>query len=421
MKRSLSILILSILCLPVYANAARLYTTGFEWQSVTAGHEILAANTSPTIDTTTKHSGAVSVEMSGTISAGTVEDVNYTYTSETQAYARWYIYVTQQTNDPAVAIFMDSYSAGTNVVSIQLTGCNGTTCDGITYYNNFGGTLTGGWTITEDAWHYVEMYYDSTPANGSEILTVRVDGSVVDTSSALTFTLKTIDNTEYGIYNGTAGNITDTTVNFDDVAINDTGGTAQISYPGVGNIVALVPNAAGGSACSNSAAFGAVNEVPPSDTATDNTNRCDLDTTTSLAMYNVTDTATAGIDSYDDITLITVMARIREEAAGTSNWFPRIDSSGTATTSGSSVDAGDATARTNPNSTTAFTNMLISYTDPNTSAAWEPSAIDEMELGAGTTDGTPDVWMLTLAGMIEYTDGEAPAAGTAPPQDLIIY
>ena len=52
---------------------SRLYQTGFEWQSATAGIEFDSIFTSPSINTTTRHGGAASLEISGSIAAQTIE------------------------------------------------------------------------------------------------------------------------------------------------------------------------------------------------------------------------------------------------------------------------------------------------------------------------------------------------------------
>lgn len=87
--------------------------------------------------------------------------------------------------------------------------------------------------------------------------------------------------------------------------------------------------------------------------------------------------------------------------------------SGGTVTSTAAADAGNATARTNPNGTTAFGRPLISETDPTTGSVWTPTgtnSIDNMQIGASNVDAdsTPDLWVLTMAAMIEYV----PSAGT---------
>lgn len=208
---------------------------------------------------------------------------------------------------------------------------------------------------------------------------------------------------------------TDEKKTFDDIAINNTSGSVNNSYPGEGNIVVALPTGAGDNAATTGI-FSYINEVPPSDTATSGSTMIELDANPTIGDYNMTDSATLGIDSYDTINAIAPIARIREETAGTSNYTLRIKSAAAGTTtSSSSLDAGNATPRTNPSGTTAFANVFISETDPTTGVAWTPTgtnSIDNMQVGVGTTDGTPDTWCLTLAAMIEYVNGAAPPPST---------
>lgn len=407
------------------AQAARIYSNGFEWQSTTAGVEILAINGTPTINTTTKHSGAASMEVSGNITTGVVEDANYTFAGCTKCWLRYYVYLSSQTADANVVTYLDTYNGATNITSTQW-GWDGANYTATVFYNNFGASLASTFTVTSGAWHYIEMLYDTTPANGSEVLTVKLDGAQVASATNLTLTTKTMTNTEFGVFNGTAGTISDTTALFDDLAVNNTTGSSQVDYAGVGNIVLVKPTGSGDNACTTGL-FSYINEVPPSDTATSGSTICELDSNGVIGDFNVTDSSTAGIDSYDTITLVQVMARMREETAGTSLYNLRVKSAASGTVSATSdVDAGNATARTNPTGTTAFTNQLVSYTDPTTGIAWTPTgtnSIDNMQVGVANTDAvdsTPDAWILTLGAQVEYVDGSPPPAASTARRRIII-
>ena len=406
-----------IFLLPNTVFGARLYTTGFEWQSVTAGVELLGSygTTAPTIDTNIKHSGSSSFHISGNIPTTEVQNGDYTFPSATKVFARWYVYIDSQENNASVTTFLDTYNGATNATSIQIS-CGASNCTATTYYNNFGEVLPTPFTINFDTWYRIEMLYDSTPADGSEVITILQDGTQVDTVTTATLTQKGLTNTGFGVYNGTAGTISGTSIYFDDIAINNSLTGYQNTYPGEGNIVALVPTGSGDSACTTGL-YTAINEVPPSNTAaTGAGNTCELDTATSTGLFNMTDSKTAGINSYDTISVVNVMTRMREETAGTSNYFARIlSASGGTASSSASVDAGNTTARTNPNSTTAFTNIKTTYVDPSTGSAWTPTgtnSIDNLQAGAGTTDGTPNTWMNTLAVFVEYKKGTAPVTGS---------
>jgi hypothetical protein len=268
--------------------------------------------------------------------------------------------------------------------------------------------------LTNDTWYRVEYMIDRTGASGTFDAELRIDGSSVASSSTLTSTNMTAgvsDLTLGGNLEGEAATTCD--FFFDDVAVNDSTGSVNNSWPGDGKIVIAVPTAAG----DNNATTGdysMIAEIPPTTTATSGVTMAELDNNGNIIDVNVTDSTTLGIDSFDTINAISVLARVREEAAGTSSYQIRIKSaSGGTVTATTAADAGNATARTNPNGTTAFGRPLISETDPTTGVAWTPTgtnSIDNMQIGVANADAdsTPDLWILTLAAMVEYVDGVAP-------------
>lgn len=406
MRYLVAIFVFACLFAP-HARAERLLTAGAEWQSATAGMEASAVY-GGAISTTTVHSGAASWVLSGSITAASSIGFDHTFVASTTVYARWYTYIDNLTSGGSVSTYYDLYSGTTNVVALDIAQTGGT-YTATAYYNNFGGSLTP-FTITPDEWHRVEVLYDTGPANGSEVLRVYVDGTLKAEATNLNYTIKTVNTVSNGAYNGTAGAVTDVVVYVDDIAVNASGGSQQTSYPGEGNIIILTPDGAGYSACTTGT-YAAVNEVPPSNTAGAGAgNVCELDNNPTNAFFSMSN---PGIDSYDTVSVVTVMARVREESSGTSNWYPHLSSGGAATTTLAAADAGDATPRTNPTGTTAFTKLLNSYTDPATGSAWTQSGLNALQAGAGTTDGTPDTWLTTLAVFVEYVDGSAPPPATA--------
>lgn len=259
--------------------------------------------------------------------------------------------------------------------------------------------------LSLNTWYRVEFYFqDNGATNALELL---IDGTSIasTTSNADAFT-GPVDAVVWG------KSAADTALDifFDDIAVNTS------DYAGEGRIVVATPNAAGDSNCT-AGDFADVNEIPARNDATaGGTDVCELDTTTTTALFNATNTAELGIDSYDTINLVDVYARVREETAGTSNYFIRVlSASGGTASSSASVDAGDATARTNPSATTNFGIRHLLYTDPSTGSAWTPTgtnSIENMQIGAGTTDGNPDTWLVWIGAMVEYQDGSPPSPST---------
>lgn len=396
------------------------YRTGFEWQSLVAGVEYTEVIGSPTIDTTIKRSGASSLHVGGSIPTGEYWGWDHNITALATGWYRWGFYIDNQNDDANVATTFDLFLTAANAITCQIVR-SGAAYTAEVFINDYATSL-GTFSAGIDGWHVLEIYYDTSPANGSEKVTVRYDGADQITRTDLTLTSKTINNIQLGVYNGTAGAITGTDVYFDDIGINNSSGSVNNSWCGLGKIVMALPTGAGDNAATTGI-YSYINEVPPSNTATSGSTMIELDTNGTIGDYNVTDSSTLGIDSHDTIVGIQVMARVREEntTGAPSAYTLRIKSAsgGTVAATGS-VDAGNATARTNPSATTAFGNMLISETDPTTGVAWTPTgtnSIDNMQIGGASQDDTPDVWILAMAAMIEYTEGSPPGGSVV--KDII--
>lgn len=388
-----------LLSFPNNAHANRLFTSGFELQSLTAGVEFASLYGSPTINTTIKRTGAASMR-----STASGDFLNHQVTSATgsELYFRFYFYVTSYPSSNGTSIFA--------VADLNL--------DGVWLLMNTNGVLEL-WNADNDVlttqigsdssalslntWYKLEIYLNSFGTTWKA--SARVNGATFTSSSSIAAAGSSNGMTIWpGIYGSAA------TVYYDDIAINNVSGSFQNSWPGDGGVVALTPNAAGDSNCTTGN-YTMVGEIPISNTATSGSTMCELDTNATTAYFNVTDSSTAGIGSSDYVALVYELARIREDTSGATNYFMGIKSAASGTVlSTTVVDAGNTTVRTNPNSTTAFGSSLIAYTDPATQAAWTPTgtnSLDNMQVGVGTTDGNPDTWALGVYVMVEY-GGSAP-------------
>lgn len=222
---------------------ARLFSSGFELQSATSGIEVDNVY-GPTVDTVLFHGGLASLQTAGSIATMDTSGWDHQFSGgSTRVFCRYYFYITSLDNSASVALYMDLLSSTTNVISCQVSNVGGTYT--VTpYYNNFGANLTP-FNISSSptgAWHYLEIEYDSTPANASEVLRVRLDGVEQAAATNLTYTNKTVNIAGTGVFNGTGGSISGSTVNYDDFAINDTAaGSGQTSYPGEGYIAHMHP------------------------------------------------------------------------------------------------------------------------------------------------------------------------------------
>lgn len=402
MKKIITILTLIVMLglAPAEAFAARLYSTGFEFQTVTAGLEWTTTTDAPTISTAIKNGGAASLSIS---TATTRRGFTHTIASTNTYYMRTYFYVVPGAGTGAALTI--GLKNASNIYAGYVTITEGTTPTLAVFSNSTSSAISNTASLTNDNWHMLEMFANSADAANLDDLTVRVDGVQVANSNSLNLvgSLVTLD-----IGAATVSGSGDVFY-IDNVAVNNTTGGSQASWPGIGKIVAARPNAAGFVACENAATFSAINETPPSDAVTGSTDRCDIVTNGGATVtHNVTDSSTLGINSYNTISLVYTMHRMREVTTGATNWAPVLSANGSATTTGTLLDTGDATTvRTNPSGTTAFGSGIISYTNPSTGVAWTPTgtnSIDSMKLGFTSTDANPDITNATAAAMIEYVD-----------------
>jgi hypothetical protein len=390
-----------LLSSPNNAHANRLFTSGFELQSVTAGIEFSNKAGNPAIDTTIKHSGNASMKS---MASGDFLSHQVTSATGSELWSRVYIY--PASNTTSVFAISDGNLDGVWLVM----NTNGT----LELWNADNDVLTtqigsASAALSLNTWYRLEVYLESVGTTWKA--SARVNGVTFTSTSSIAAAGSSSGMTIWpGVYGSAA------TVYYDDIAVNDVFGSFQYSWPGNGGVVVLVPNAAGDSNCTTGD-FSMVAEIPPSNTATSGSTMCELDTNTTTAYFNVTNSATAGIGSSDYISLVSILSRIREDTSGATNYFMGIKSaSGGTALKTTAVDAGNTTVLTNPNSTTAFGIPAVYYTDPTTANAWTPTgtnSLDNMQIGVGTTDGNPDTWALGEYAMVEYSSA-APDISSGP-------
>jgi len=301
--------------------------------------------------------------------------------------------------------------SGVQIAAINIHNVTGDGLTVRTYYNDFALSGTPSTTgMAMDTWFKLSWHFDSTPANGSEIFEVKINDVSVILDNTINFTTKTVSTWDIGVYNGSGGTITTEVIYIDDIILNNSAGLINNGYPGDDHIVVALPTGAGDSAA-QAGTFASINEIPATNTATGAGDRIELDNNGSIGEYAITDSATLGLDSFNQISAIQVMCLIREEAATTTSYTHRIKSaSGGSTTSGTASDAGNATVRVSPNGTTAFGRMLISEIDPTTGIAWTPTgtnSLDNAQIGIGSASAN-DIWVTWLGAMVAYNTGTPP-------------
>lgn len=164
--------------------------------------------------------------------------------------------------------------------------------------------------LSANTWYRIEVQYDGSPASGSEVLRARIDGTEFAGASNLTLATATIHSVAFG---GNIRSEAQTTGNwyFDDIAINDSTGSFQTSYPGEGEIILLRPNNTGDNnqlGTASSTNYQNVDEVTPDDATTEI--NMTADTAGEVDDYNLSATPSA-LASTDIINVVQVGLRFR--------------------------------------------------------------------------------------------------------------
>ena len=405
MKKLITLLVLIALGIPSPIYAERMYTTGFEWGTITTNVDFTVIDAGFNIGTTTR-SGSSSIVFDPATSQQNLS-FNYTVATSSIQYARVYFrFSTFPSTDTTIMVFRTS--GGTAICLIDFDAAN------LTLELHKGDTAQVGSdsaTLSLNTWYQVELKCQDDGTTNGLPLEAQLDG----TSFASGTNVVTGSITSMQI--GTHIDIPTMYMYIDDVAINGAGGSVQNSWPGTGKIVHILPSAAGDNA-PTLGTFNLIDELPPDNA----TSFIDLDAATTIADFNASSTSQVGINSSDTISLVEIRVRIREESAAATLYQLRIKSaSGGTLATTTSTDVGGTTWQTNPVSSTAFRKKLVSYIDPTTGIAWTPTgtnSIDNMQIGVASLSAN-DIDVSTLVAVVEYVDGITSQNVTSSPMCLI--
>lgn len=371
-------------------EGGRLWTSGFELQSATAGVEYDANVNAPSISTTTYRYGVASLRTNPTTSTQAM-GVNFA-TADTQDdfYFRAYFRMATMPNANTLIMAIRD-NAGTNQASIRYDNTNNT----LELWNEEDGVQVGSDStvvIQANRWYMLEVKVDTTTL-ASTALDARIDnisfasGTVNHANGVRTLQLGVITT------NATAD------IFWDDVAINEGIGSTQNTFPGPGAVVNMQVDSAG----DNTGWTGdntAVDEITPNDA----TDAVTVSTVNTIEDDNLESSANAGIGANDSITLVHAGVRFNLSAAGTQGAVNlRLkDASG-----GFSIESNPITV----NSTTWYTNNtarviapITAYTRPNQSTSWTQSALDSAQVGVRlvTDPSTNNFQVSTMWLTVEY-------------------
>jgi hypothetical protein len=345
------------------------------------------------ISTTTVRSGAYA-GRTGTSGFGQFNMQFVSTAGNGPYYFRAYLYVATgldgASNNPVNIMNMDNDSgaSGGNLrMTVRMGDKDTANARQLRVYNS-AGTAMGSWsgTIPLNTWARLEVAY---AGNGN--VSARVDGTEFCTDCLSS--PGTINNFQIGIGTGAGGGTPSGDVFWDDVAVNDTTGSFQNSWPGDGRIVHLRPNAAGdNSAYTNT--FTNVDEVTPDD----GTTTCDSPTVGQIDDHNIDDTpAVLGTDAA--IQVVQVGGRAADLGASTTVYRIKASAGGTVEESGSQ-SPGNSTYNTNRLSGTPAVHQLTLYDLPGASTAqWTKADLDAAQIGYRYESGSANqlwsaIWLL---------------------------
>lgn len=246
---------------------ARLWTAGAELQTVTPGFEFTAIVTNaPALETSIKRSGNAAWRISNNTGA---EGFRQLITAaQGDYYFRFYVYVVALPTNSSRILggfrITGAYKAVVKLTSGGLLQC----------FNQEDGTQIGSNSsaISLDTWYRIEIRCDSTTL-ASTAIEAR---AYVDTPGASAFwnPSGTADLAAFPTNVACATEATDNTLDFivDDLAVNDTSGSFQNSWPGEEKVIVLRPNGNGdnsawtGSDGNSTDNYLLVDDVPPNST-----------------------------------------------------------------------------------------------------------------------------------------------------------
>jgi len=394
MKKLSTILLTIAFLLPSTSQAARLWSSGAELQSVTAAVEYDAIVGSPTINTSTKRSGEASIRINPTAAT---QHVRYEVAADTTdvKFARVYIYLVSAPASLTQIIKLSDSTVTGDGLGIRLNSNRTLEC-----WDDSVGLQVGSDSsaINLNQWYRIEL------SNGAESdsVSARIDGVDICSTGSLDGVGAVAP---IRLFVGALSSAT-MDMYIDDIAVNNELGTDQNSFPGAGSIVHLQPNAAGDTdgSTSNPNGWQAVDEVTPDDATT----IAVLDANNDVLSVNLESASSAGIDSYDTVTLVQVGERSSAFSAAAMSWRLGIksQSSGTITYSATTTH-NDVTYRTNGDTTAPQIYTVTSYLDPQAGGSWTTTLLDSTQILMLAGDATPDINLSTLWALVEYVDGTA--------------
>lgn len=380
---------------------ARLWSGGAELQATVAGVEYSnLITTAPAVETTTVRSGSAAWRISNTVA---IEGFRQVHTSaQGSFFFRFYLYiVAMPTLTSAIG---GARTTGALKLSIRLTAAGL-----LQLYNSEDSAQVGSNSsaLSTATWYRVEMTYDSTTL-ATTTCTARIDGT--------DFATGTVDitptPTSFGCYNEGGDLTLDYIV--DDLAINDTSGSFETTWPGEGEVIALRSNAAGDNnawtrgGADSGANWSQAEEVPPSAGGTD---YVESNTSGQIDDYNLGATPAAmAADDVVSVVHVGVYAGVSDATGADPDIVLRIKAAAAGTVEESaSLDCNSVTYQGPAPMPANFNYQLTLYNLPGASTTvWTKADLDTAQ--AGIREAVTDTHLARVEAIWVLVDHKPTAA-----------
>lgn len=362
------------------------------------------------LSTTTVRSGTYSfkADAGGGNHSGVCHNL---FSSRRVAFVRQCIYVESMPDaEDTIALITDDANATWNELVHVTLDQNGR----IKLKDAYNGQVIGFTHISTHRWYTVEYYI-----NGSTSAATIIEGRVTDDNGVVSsLGSATVDLSDLGAYLldqvwfilNSQGGMSAGVVYYDDFAINTNIGTFQNSWPGVGSIIHLHPNAAGdnnelGSAITTN--YQQVDEIIPDDVASTITSVSDA--ANEKDDYNLDDTPDA-IDDNAIIKLVHVGVRYAGGGAGSNDSFGlriKASANGTLQESLTAITPNSTSYKTNANSSPIDYPFTLYNLPGQSEVPYTKPDLDMTQIGwKKTADSTNGALISTLWLLVEYVPTE---------------
>ena len=374
---------------------ARLWSSGAELNSATNQVEYTTVSLMAP-ETGVVRSGTYALRSNPT--GGSTEYLIYTHAATPQAdarYYRFYLYIATSLG-ATETIFSENGN-----VKILLNADNT-----LELWNDEDEVQVGldSPALNTGTWYRIELKIDATTLSSTSI-ECRIDGT-----SFASGTINLLDGQNSSIF-GIQTPSSSGDLYFDDIAINDSTGSFQNSWPGEGEIIHLRPDSAGDNEAWNDGTgttFAEVDEITPDDVTT----HIEENTANAITDFNL-DATPAALASDDTINVVQVGVRFASEGGSSSNstFALRIKASAGGTVEeGSTITPASTTYSTNAPAAPSNYNLTLYDLPGASTTAWTKADLDTAQIGVKLVAN--DFWearVSTLWLLVDHKPAEAPA------------